>query len=242
LGGSCLADRLSHHIVLTPAEHSALDRLEEQQRTYRRGAVILAEGRPTRDVFVVRSGWLQTSLLLGNGGRQILRINLPGELIGLSALAFDEAPETITALTDVELCPIDRDKLSDLFSAHPRVMALLFAVSIAERTTLADRLASVGRTSARARVAALLCDIFTRMELVHPGTDTVTIPLTQEEIGDATGLTSVHVNRMIRMLVDEGIIERTGHAMRLLDRRRLDKEASYTERAPITTGWLPEAS
>ena len=237
--GGCLAERLSHHVALTATEVAALDALEDQQRQLRRGTVVVREGHPSRELFIVQKGWLQSSVLLGNGGRQIMRIGLSGDIIGLPALAFDEAPETVTALTDVTLCPFDRERLGALFIDHPRLAALLFSLMVAERATLADRLASVGRTPARARVAALLCDIFARMRLVEPETEVVHIPLTQEEIGDATGLTAVHVNRMIRWLVDEGIVERSGNAMRLLDPERLREEANFVDRSSIGTGWLP---
>jgi CRP-like cAMP-binding protein len=171
-----------------------------------------------------------------------MRIALPGDLLGLPALAFEEAPETITALTDATLCPFGRERLADLFGAHPRLGALLFTLAVAERTVMADRLASVGRTPARARVAALLCDIFARVRLVESsGSDAVHVPLTQEEIGDATGLTAVHVNRMIRGLVEDGIIERNGNSIRLLDRARLAEEGNFTDRLEISTAWLPAA-
>jgi CRP/FNR family transcriptional regulator, anaerobic regulatory protein len=242
LGGSCLAERLGHHVALTGAEHAFLDRLEADRREYRRGAVIVSEGQPTRELFIVQKGWLQSSILLGNGGRQIMRIGLPGDLIGITALAYEEAPETVVALTDVMICPLDRDRLASLFAEHPRLGALLFAIAVAERTALADRLASVGRTPARARVAALLCDIFTRLRRMEgPRADGVHVPLTQEEIGDATGLTAVHVNRMVRGLVDDGIIERSGSVIRLLDEKRLAEEASFVDRLAVSTNWLPAA-
>jgi CRP-like cAMP-binding protein len=219
-----------------------LSDLEDQPRPVRRGTVVVEEGQPSNELFIVQKGWLQSSVFLGDGGRQIMRIGLPGDVLGLPALAFDEAPETITALTDTILCPFSRERLARLFGDHPRLAALLFTVTVAERTALADRLASVGRTPARARVAALLCDIFARLRLAG-GSDAemVHVPLTQEEIGDATGLTAVHVNRMIRFLVDENIIERSGNSMRLMDAARLAEEANFTGRLDISTAWLPPA-
>ncbi len=219
-----------------------LDRLEAQQRHCRRDAVVISEGEPARELYIVQKGWLQSSVLLGNGGRQIMRINLPGDIVGLSALAFDDSPETVTTLTDATICPFDRERLALLFSEHPRLMALVFALNVAERSQLADRLASIGRTSARARVASLMCEIFSRLRLVNgPTSDVAHIPLTQEEIGDATGLTAVHVNRMIRNLVEDGIIDRSGNSFRLLDRKRLEGEANFTDRSKIGTSWLPPA-
>jgi CRP-like cAMP-binding protein len=242
VGGSCLSERLGHYIALTGAERSALSALEDQPRAVRRGTVIVEEGERSNELFIVQKGWLQSSVLLGNGGRQIMRIHLPGDVLGLPALAFDEAPETIAALSDTILCPFGRERLAGLFGAHPRLAALLFALTVAERTALADRLASVGRTPARARVAALLCDIFARLRLAGGAEgEMVHVPLTQEEIGDATGLTAVHVNRMIRFLVEEAIIERSGNAMRLLDGARLAEEANFMSRLELSTAWLPPA-
>lgn len=227
-------------MALSEAEQAALDRLEDQQRPLRRGAVAISEGEPTRELYIVQKGWLQSSVLLPNGGRQIMRIHLAGDVLGLTALAFSESPETVTCLTDVKLCPAPVERFAELVSAHPRLMALLFALTVAERAALADRLASVGRTSARARVASLFCEIFARLRLVEgPEARETHVPLTQEEIGDATGLTSVHVNRMIRGLVEDGILERSGSTFRLLDGGRLAEEANFTDRSRIETGWLP---
>lgn len=240
MGGSCLAERLSHHVILTQGERAALDLLEAERRECRRGTVLVREGERARELYIVQKGWLQSSILLGNGGRQILRINLPGDIVGMAPLAYEEACETVATLTDAVLCPLDRDRLSGLFVEHPRIAALLFALAVAERTALADRLASVGRTPARARVATLLCDIFMRVRMVEgPEARSVDVPLTQEEIGDATGLTAVHVNRMVRALADDGIIERSGSMIRLVDEERLIREASFVNRLKISTKWLP---
>lgn len=241
MNGSHLADRLGHYVVLTDAERVALAALQAEERRLRRGAVLIEEGKATRELFIVREGWLQSSILLGNGGRQIMRISLPGDVIGLAALAYDEAPETVKALTDVVVCPFDRERVTDLIGAHPRLTALLLSLVMAERTALADRLASVGRTSARGRIAWLLCDIFARLKIINPELEAIHVPLTQEEIGDATGLTAVHVNRMMRGLAEDAIIERQGNVVRLLAEKRLFDEANFTNRLEIATGWLPKA-
>ena len=105
LGGSCLAERLSHYVRLTPAEQAVLDRLEEHDRPYRRGAVVISESKASRELFIVRDGWLHTSVVLGNGSRQIMRFHFQGDLLGLPLLAFRDSPETVTAVTHATLCP-----------------------------------------------------------------------------------------------------------------------------------------
>jgi CRP-like cAMP-binding protein len=241
LGGSCLAERLSNYIRLSAGERDSLERLEEQDRSFRRGTVIIRENEPHRELYIVRSGWLHSSVILGNGSRQIMRFYFQGDKLGLPLLAFANSPETVTAVTDVILCPFGRERLAAVISEHPRIAALLLGLAVADRVSLADRLASIGRTSARARISSLLCEIFARMRrLGTPHDEPIQLPLTQEEIGDATGLTAVHVNRMMRSIVEDGLIERNGNSIRLLDEKRLSSEANFIDRTGIETGWLPQ--
>ena len=241
MGGSCLAERLSHYVRLSAGERDSLERLEEQDRSFRRGAVIISENEPPRELYIVRHGWLHSSVILGNGSRQIMRFHFQGDILGLPLLAFADSPETVTAVTDVILCPFSRERLAAIICEHPRIAALLLGLAVADRVSLADRLASIGRTSARARISSLLCEIFARMRrLGTPHDEAIQLPLTQEEIGDATGLTAVHVNRMMRGIVEDGLIERNGNSIRLLDETRLSGEANFIDRTGIETGWLPQ--
>ena len=242
MGGGCLAERLSHYLALTPREEQALDQLEQAKRSFRRGTVVRNEHDGARDLFVVQKGWLYSCVLLGNGNRQIMRLHFPGDVVGLSSLAFGKSADSIVAVTEAILCPFDKDRLAILFRDHPRLAALIFNLTVAERVSMADRLASVGRTSARARVGSLLCEIFARLRVMEGAElDSLHIPLTQEDIGDATGLTAVHVNRMMRGLVDDGFIERNGSNVRLLQEELLAAESSFIDRfARIDTSWLPD--
>jgi CRP-like cAMP-binding protein len=203
--------------------------------------MVRSENDNARELFIVSKGWLHSYALLGNGSRQIMRLHFSGDILGLSSLAFGQSSESISAVTDVTLCPFDREKLAILFEEHPRLGALIFALSVAERVTLADRLASVGRTSARARVASLICEMVARLRMAHgPEKREFHIPLTQEEIGDSTGLTAVHVNRMMRELVEDGLIARNGNNVTLLDEARLVAEVNFVDRfGEIDTSWLP---
>jgi CRP/FNR family transcriptional regulator, anaerobic regulatory protein len=241
LGDSCLAERLSQYVRVSPAEQEALDRLEEQDRSVRRGAVVISENDSPRELFIVREGWLHSSVVLGNGSRQIMRFHFRGDILGLPLLAFRDSPETLTAVTDVTLCPFGRDRLGALIADHPRLAALLLSLAVAGRVSLSDRLASIGRTSARARVSVLICEIYRRLRLLGLAKDgSIQLPLTQEDIGDATGLTAVHVNRMMRALVEDGLIDRNGPQLRVLNERQLCIEANYLDRTEIETSWLPQ--
>jgi CRP-like cAMP-binding protein len=236
-----LAERLGRYLRLVESERQALRELGESERLVSRGTVLRAEQGSARELYVVQRGWLYSSMLLPDGNRQILSIHLPGELAGDAGLPWDKAPFTLVAATDAAVRVIDKAALKNLFERHPRLGLLLYTLAQAERVALADRLASVGRTSAKARVAALICDVTSRLraggEDVARG---VPLPLTQEEIGDATGLTAVHVNRMMRQLAEEGLIARTSGRVHILDQTRLANVANHIDRfATIDTSWLP---
>lgn len=240
---SCFAAILSELIALTPAEADALAELEKRERHYRRGAIVQRENEPGNDLFILRSGMMMSYVLLDNGSRQILRFLFPGDIVGMPGILYKDAPETLASLADCVLCPFDRSALSDLVATHPRLAALILVINQIERVTLTDRLAMLGRVPAKARIGALLLELRDRMRATDKDiVDTFTLGLTQEEIGDATGLTSVHVNRMLRQLEEEGLIARDNGRITFLDEAALAHSANYVNRyEQLDLGWLPEA-
>lgn len=241
MGDTCLAEHLGRYVELSAREREVLDGLATGGKTYRRGTIIRAEHGANGEIFVVVSGWVYSSAMLEDGRRQIVRLHFRGDILGLDGLTFPESPDAISALTDTEVCLIDRGGLATLFSEHPRLGALLFAVQQVDRVILTDRLVSLGRNSARGRVAALLLQIANRMRFANlPVDDGFALPLTQEEIGDLTGLTAVHVNRTMRVLSEQGLIGRRGNVLRILQPDRLARVANFNNRTPsIDPSWLP---
>lgn len=235
-----LAKRFGRYLHLSDAERVALESMEGADRVVTRGTVLRAEHAIAHEIYVVRRGWLYSSMLLPDGNRQILSIHLPGDFAGDTALPWERAPFTLVAATDASVRVIEQSALRILFEQHPRLALLIHALSQVERVALADRLASVGRTSARARVAALIVDIQRRLRASGEDVaDGVPMPLTQEEIGDATGLTAVHVNRMIRQLAEAGLIARGSGRMRVLDEAGLAAIAHHIDRhGAVDVGWL----
>jgi len=240
---SCFAERLNGLAALTPGEHAALDRLEERERSVRRGGALVREKDHDTEMFVLRRGTMMSSVLLDDGSRQILRFLFPGDLLAVTSLVYREAPETLTALTDCVVSPFERPMLARLIAEHPRLAALILVYNQIERAALTDRLAALGRTSAKARVAAILLEMRNRQRMTNSALgNTFTLGLTQEEIGDATGLTAVHVNRMLRQLEEEGLIAREAGRMIFKDERMLAREANYIDRyAGLDLSWLPPA-
>jgi CRP-like cAMP-binding protein len=240
---SCFAERLGDMVMLTPAEQAALERLEERERQLKRGAVLLRERDPAGEMFILKAGIMMSSVMLADGSRQILRFHFAGDMLAVASLVYLEATETITALNPCTVCPFDRSLFSAVIAEHPRLAALIMVFNQIERAALTDRLAALGRTSAKARVAATLIELRNRRRVLDKGiTSRFTLGLTQEEIGDATGLTAVHVNRMLRQLEDEGMITRENGNVTFTDERALARAANFVDRyAGLDLGWLPPA-
>lgn len=238
---SCFANVLGQHIDLTAAEHEMLERLEERTRLIKRGGILRRSNDESSELFILRSGVMMTYVLLGDGARQILRFHFPGDMLGLPGLVYAEASETICAVTESVVCPFERAALAQVIEAHPRLASMILAYGQIERVSLTDRLAALGRTSAKARVAALLLEWRSRLR-AGDGTIGESFPLvlTQEEVGDATGLTAVHVNRMLRQLEEEGLIARDGQRVTIRDERALTAASNYVDRyRNLDLGWLP---
>lgn len=237
---SFLAARLGDLITLTAAERAALARLEQREIRLRRGATLLRENQRTDELFVLRRGAMMSYVLLDDGSRQIVSFLFPGDLIGLSALTYRNAPEAVVALGESEVAPFDRTLFAETGMQHPRLLAATLAVTQMERVIATDRLAAIGRTSAKARIAALLLHLRDSMRRIdRAAADGFAPGVTQEEMGDATGLTAVHVNRMLRQLEDERLIAREGGRITLLDEGRLARLSAYVNRlAGLDLGWL----
>lgn len=241
MSGSCFADILGELVDLTKGESEALRKLEERQRQVRRGAVLQRENEACNELFILRKGLMMSYVLLDDGRRQILRFLFPGDMLGISSAIYREAPETLTALSDCVVSPFDRGALSGIMDQHPRLSALILVYCQIERVALTDRLAALGRTSAKARVAALLLELRNRLRATDKSIGKMfVLGLTQEEVGDATGLTAVHVNRMLRQLEEDGLIGREAGRVTLIDERALARAANYVNRYErLDLSWLP---
>lgn len=238
---SALVDKLNHYMPLQPAERDALDWLERGRRRFAAHDVIVREGEISDRLYVVRSGWLHASTRLRNGDRQILRLHFPGDLMGTSSIAWGETSATITAVTDCVISDFPRAMLGRLFKTQGRLAAMLYTTFSVESVAMSDRLKSLGRTDAKARIATLLLEVLSRLRVTDPNlTDTFDLHLTQADIGDATGLTKVHVNRTLKELDACGLIERHGRVVTIRDEQAMVELADYKDRyGHVATDWFP---
>jgi CRP-like cAMP-binding protein len=198
----------------------------------RKGKDIMICGSHYHWLYVNRNGWLARYKILHNGSRQIIDFILPGQLVGLSACLFHRALYSVVAITKATLLTIPFDMVDDAFERHPALAKALFRSVALEGAILGEHLIDAARRSAYQRVSHLLLELLMRLN-DGQSTDEMSfsMPLTQELIGDALGLTPVHVNRTLRALREDRLISMDGRSITIHDFEALallsDFEKSY---------------
>ncbi|MDN4634084.1 Crp/Fnr family transcriptional regulator [Sphingomonas sp. PsM26] len=221
--------QFGRHAELDEEDRRALTRLPLTRRTANAGAFLLREGEPAHDHLILVSGFAQRHKLARSGGRQIVAIQIPGEAISCSTLFFGWADHSTQALTPVEMVSIPRDVFRRAVLERPRITEAIMKTTLLEASISNEWLLNMGRRPAKTRVAHLLCEMAARIDAagISNGTQ-YDIPLTQEQIGDALGLTAVHVNRMLKELNEEALVFRDGRRIKIPDRRKLEYAAEFT--------------
>ena len=183
------------------------------------------ESQVSEHLFTLYHGWVAIYKTLGSGKRQILRIALPGDMLGFQANL--EAPMTHSAmsLSESVLCGFPRKRMPELLQKNPNVAKRLTELNARDMNICQSRLLTIGQQSAKERIAFFCCELFYRMKMIYNNHDEMSIafPLSQEDIGDATGLTKIHVNRTLRSLREDGLMEISSRTLTIHDLDRLNK-------------------
>lgn len=192
-------------------------------RRVKAGQDLFRLDEPCDAIYNLVDGWLFRYNLLADGRRQILDFALSGAVLGFHPDYAQTMTYGVQALTDAVVCVIPRKSLGLMSRWHPEI-ALRLASIMAQDCSLAfDHLTSIGRRSARERVAHLILELFVRCRSRWPGhlVEEMHLPLTQEHIGDATGMTGIHVNRVLGNLKTDGIVEFCYRRLSILDPDKL---------------------
>lgn len=194
------------------------------------GAELFAEGETSDSLFVVLGGWLFLHRILEDGRRQILDFALPGAVLGYHTQP--RAPFTFSAeaITDADVAVIPLARITDLLGRSGSCALILLDAANQSLFGVFDNLTDVGRRTAREAVAHFLLRMSRRIRALAGSSteDAVSFPLRQDHIGDALGLTSVHVCRTLGKLRKDGLVE-IGHGrLRILDADALAEDAGVS--------------
>lgn len=227
---SKLRAHLPEWALLAGHENEVLKRLEATARPIRRGADIIVQGRKYDSLFVLADGFALRYRIMPDGRRHVLNISIPGDTIGYPACFFDTALYSVSALSKAVLYTISFEDIAAMFHDHPQLALSLFWSMAREHAVLGEHLADVGWRNAQERLAHFLLEMVTRLAAIgmSDGT-TFDLPLTQVKLADVLSLSIPHVNRMLRRLREDGLIELAGPRIRIVDRAALAALADFNE-------------
>ena len=228
---SAMVRKLSLWGPIAAHDRAQILALPFQERRLDAGQYLVWDGDQPQHSCVLLSGYAYRHKIAGNGGRQILSIHMKGDLVDLQNSLLGVADHNVQMLTagDVALIPVTA--IRDLVAINPRIGMAMWYETLVEGSIFREWVLNIGRRDARTRIAHLLCEFALRLQVAELGEAvSYVLPITQEQLADAVGLTSVHVNRMLMKLESEGLITRTKRMVTIVDWKALVKVADFEPR------------
>ncbi|WP_375383467.1 Crp/Fnr family transcriptional regulator [uncultured Sphingomonas sp.] len=191
---------------LSREEKHALEDSVLPAKSVRAGTDLVREGERADSLFIVADGWACRYTTTREGGRQLPTLLVPGDIGNLDSLLFDRLDYGVRTLTDTMIVTLPRDRALALAAQYPGIARTFTWLALVENATLGKWALSLGRRSAKERLAHLLCELSVRLDVEDGNESSFAFPLTQEQVADALGLTSVHVNRTMQQLRTDGVV------------------------------------
>jgi CRP-like cAMP-binding protein len=213
-----LVRKLESIARLSAEERAAILRLPLTLRTLPADQDIVREGDAPTESCLVVEGFACRYNLTPQGKRQIHSFHIAGDIPDLQSLHIDVMDHSLCTLVPSKLAFIQHSDLRALMRSYPRVGDLFWRDTLIDAAIFRQWIIGIGRRDARAQVAHLLCELLVRLRAVSMVQDNAfKLPVTQAELGDALGLSTVHVNRTLQELRGERLIELHGSALTVLD-------------------------
>jgi CRP-like cAMP-binding protein len=211
--------KLGTRAPLDDADRAAILALPYVVQKFHACTYVIREGaRPRTHCAFIHSGFAFRQKITAEGNRQIVSLHMAGDFIDLQHLFLTIADHNVQALTPLETIGIDRTDLQQLTRERPAIAVAMWIDALVDASIYREWVMNVGRRDARARVAHTLCEFALRVGVAGLPTDNgFEMPMTQEQLGDAVGLTSVHVNRTLKALEAEGIVQRSKRFVKFSD-------------------------
>jgi CRP-like cAMP-binding protein len=224
-----LVRKLQSWRELDDADRRSLLALPYTLETYERLKHIVREGDTTTTCRLMLSGYSIRHKTVTDGARQIVAIHMKGDLVDLQNSLLGKADHGVQMLTSGRVAVIPRDEIVRLAFERPNIGKAMWFDTLVDASIFREWVANVGRRDATTRIAHLLCEFALRMKVAGlGGHDSYELPMTQEQLADATGLTAVHVNRTLKTLQNEGLVNRpTPRLIHIGDWRRLASAADF---------------
>lgn len=228
LGGDLTPGIFAELNSLVPEEVGFLENGRARKCSFAAGALIEEEGNPVSGIIGIVGGWACRMRLLSDGRRQIVGFVLPGDILDWTWSRRKHVRLSVMALTTVDALVIPKSAIGDIPERCPNLNAALLKQAWRNYAILAEHTVRLGRRTAVEKVAHLLLEIHHRLDAVHHCENgCFVLEATQEELADTLGLSTVHINRTLKFLREQGLITVHGRLVALRDTARLAELAQF---------------
>jgi CRP-like cAMP-binding protein len=209
----------------------ALEALPFTLRNYRENQAVLRDGDRPSECCVIVEGFCVRSKTILDGKRQILSIHIPGDLPDLQSLHLESMDHDLVALSNCTLAFIAHTTIKELIRIRPTVGDIFWRDTLVDAAVFREWIVNVGQRAAHNRLAHIIVELRERLRMIGRVTgNAFEMPLTQEQIGEAMGVTSVHTNRILRQLRLDGVLELHRGTVRILNEYKLQELAQFDGR------------
>jgi CRP-like cAMP-binding protein len=226
-GVEALLAKLETVAALPQEDREALRAMCTDSRELDARRTIIREGDRPDCVHLVLDGWAARYSLLADGGRQITAFLIPGDFCDLHVTILGEMDHSIATITRATIAYAPR-AVMDALTARPAVAMAMWWATLVDEAVLRAWIVNVGRRDAAQAIGHLMCELYLRLRNVGLATDhSYDLPLTQEELADALGLTPVHVNRVLKRMRADGLASLKRGALTIHDYRLLERASGF---------------
>jgi CRP-like cAMP-binding protein len=223
-----LLHKLQQWMPLNAHERAAVLALPCKVQKAERGKYIIRDGDVATHACLLIAGFAFRQKVVSDGGRSISAIHMRGDLVDLQNALLGVADHSVQTLTACTLGFIPREAVKQIAFALPNVGMAMWYDTLVDASIFREWIANIARRSAPSRVAHLLCEFGTRLEAAGLGAKlNYELPMSQEQLADCTGLTSVHVNRTLMGLQASGDIFRSVRHVAIADWEKLSTTADF---------------
>jgi CRP-like cAMP-binding protein len=223
--------RLESRLPLDEADKAAVRALPVHRRNMEPASYLVREGEAPESCAVLLSGFAYRHKVTTTGARQIIAVHMPGEFLDLQNSFLEVADHNVQALTRCDVVIIPVAALRKLAVERPTVAHAMWVDTLIDSAIFREWIVNVGRRDSIARIAHLLCEFALRLRVAGLAEEySYELPMTQEQIADAVGLTPVHVNRVLKELGRQGLISRQKRAVEIVDWDRLRQIGDFSAR------------
>lgn len=192
------------------------------------GEIIAPEGEEIHHSSLLVSGISCRSKCTADGMRQIMQFNIPGDFVDLHSYPLEILDHSITALTKCRIVKLPHRDITAIIESNPRLARILWFATMVDASIHREWLVCLGSRTGTKRVAHLFCEMFYRFRVVGLTEDTTyNFPVSQAELGQALGFTSIHINRMLRDLRDQGLVTFRNKLVEIHDLDALEQLAEF---------------